>query len=65
MDGMIPTVRLMCEYRSSIEFSVLIEFGRLIFRWLFIPFLQSELDAWVDRVNNTKKCADRNKILPH
>lgn len=43
---------------------VLIE-SSLVFRWLFIPFLQSELDAWVDRVNNTLKRADRNKILPH
>ncbi|PPQ67538.1 hypothetical protein CVT26_006839 [Gymnopilus dilepis] len=37
----------------------------LVFRWLFIPFLQSELDAWVDRINNSKKRADKNKILPH
>jgi hypothetical protein len=32
---------------------------------LFIPFLQSELNAWMDQVNNTLKCADKNKILPH
>ncbi|KDR77552.1 hypothetical protein GALMADRAFT_65908 [Galerina marginata CBS 339.88] len=37
----------------------------LVFQWIFIPFLQSELDAWADRVNNTRKRADRNKILPH
>jgi len=34
-------------------------------RWLFIPFLQTELDAWADVVNNSRKRADRNKILPH
>jgi hypothetical protein len=38
---------------------------RLVFRWLFIPFLQTELDAWADIVNNSRKRADRNKILPH
>ncbi|KAH9487316.1 hypothetical protein JR316_0001389 [Psilocybe cubensis] len=37
----------------------------LVFRYLFIPFLQVELDAWTDMVNNTQKRSDRNKILPH
>ncbi|KAF8169351.1 hypothetical protein BJ912DRAFT_1025640 [Pholiota molesta] len=37
----------------------------LVFRWLFIPWLQVELDAYVERINNTKKRADRNKVLPH
>ncbi|KAJ7205465.1 hypothetical protein GGX14DRAFT_312060, partial [Mycena pura] len=37
----------------------------LTFRWVFIPWLQCELDAYRKRVNNTAKCADRNKILPH
>ena len=27
--------------------------------------MQYELDAWSDRVNNSRKRADRNKILPH
>ncbi|KAJ7018131.1 hypothetical protein C8F04DRAFT_1329403 [Mycena alexandri] len=30
-----------------------------------IPWLQRELDAYRDRVNNTAKHADRNKVLPH
>ncbi|KAJ7877237.1 hypothetical protein B0H14DRAFT_2197270, partial [Mycena olivaceomarginata] len=34
----------------------------LIFRWVFIPWLQRELDLYRDRVNNTAK---RNKVLPH
>ncbi|KIK14796.1 hypothetical protein PISMIDRAFT_59358, partial [Pisolithus microcarpus 441] len=38
---------------------------RLVFRWLFIPWLQQELDAYRDRVNNTAKRRDRNKVLPH
>lgn len=37
----------------------------MIFRWVFIPWLQRELDAYQDRVNNTRKWRDRNKILPH
>ncbi|KAJ7759725.1 hypothetical protein DFH07DRAFT_918861 [Mycena maculata] len=37
----------------------------LVFRWVFIPWLQKELDAYRERVNNTPKCADRNKVLPH
>ncbi|KAK7029346.1 hypothetical protein R3P38DRAFT_2775897 [Favolaschia claudopus] len=36
----------------------------LVFRWVFIPWLQKELDAYRERVNNTKKRADRNKVLP-
>ncbi|KAF8217983.1 hypothetical protein K438DRAFT_1914178 [Mycena galopus ATCC 62051] len=37
----------------------------LVFRWVFIPWLQRELDAFRERVNNTAKRADRNKVLPH
>ncbi|KAJ7574592.1 hypothetical protein C8J56DRAFT_1017277 [Mycena floridula] len=41
--------------------------GCLAFRWVFIPWLQAELDAYRDRVNFTAKLrADRNKVLvPH
>ncbi|KAG2342757.1 hypothetical protein BDR05DRAFT_885893 [Suillus weaverae] len=39
---------------------------RLIFRWVFIPWLQCELDGYKDRINNTAKRRDRNKVvLPH
>lgn len=37
----------------------------MIFRWVFIPYLQQELDKYRDRVNKTAKRADRNKVLPH
>ncbi|KAJ7432412.1 hypothetical protein B0H11DRAFT_1760479, partial [Mycena galericulata] len=37
----------------------------LVFRWVFIPWLQRELDSYRERVNNTAKRADRNKVLPH
>jgi hypothetical protein len=34
----------------------------MIFRWVFIPWLQQELDAYRDRVNNSAKRRDRNKV---
>ncbi|KZT61204.1 hypothetical protein CALCODRAFT_412994, partial [Calocera cornea HHB12733] len=38
---------------------------RYVFWWVFVPFLQAELDKWRDRHNNNRKRADRTKILPH
>ncbi|KAF8215519.1 hypothetical protein K438DRAFT_2104665 [Mycena galopus ATCC 62051] len=38
---------------------------KLVFRWLAIPWLQAELDAWVCRYNSTPRRRDKNKILPH
>ncbi|KAG2359356.1 hypothetical protein BDR07DRAFT_1292544 [Suillus spraguei] len=37
----------------------------MVFHWVFIPWLQQELNAYRDRVNNTAKRRDRNKVLPH
>ncbi|KAG1741220.1 hypothetical protein EDD22DRAFT_959081 [Suillus occidentalis] len=37
----------------------------MVFHWVFIPWLQRELDAYQDRINNTAKRRDRNKVLPH
>ncbi|PSR76901.1 hypothetical protein PHLCEN_2v8148 [Hermanssonia centrifuga] len=37
----------------------------LVFRWVFVPWLQRELDAYRERINHTAKRADRNKVLPH
>jgi hypothetical protein len=37
----------------------------MLFRWVFIPWIQAELDEWRQRINNTKKRAVRDKILPH
>lgn len=34
----------------------------MVFRWVFIPWLQMELNAYKDRVNNTAKRCDRNKV---
>ncbi|KAJ7075212.1 hypothetical protein B0H15DRAFT_792147, partial [Mycena belliarum] len=38
---------------------------KLVFRWLAIPWLQAELDSWVERYNSTPRRRDKNKILPH
>jgi len=37
----------------------------LLFRYIFIPFLQREVDAWVYQRNWTKPRADRKKVLPN
>ncbi|KAG1890319.1 hypothetical protein F4604DRAFT_1914866 [Suillus subluteus] len=37
----------------------------MVFRWVFILWLQCELDRYQDRVNNTAKRCDCNKVLPH
>jgi hypothetical protein len=34
----------------------------MVFRWVFIPWLQQELNAYQDRINNTAKRHDRNKV---
>ena len=36
-----------------------------VFRRIFIPWLQKEIDKWVVRHNTSPKRADKNKILPH
>lgn len=36
-----------------------------VFRWLAIPWLQAELDAWAHRRNHNAPRRDKNKILPH
>ncbi|PPR07577.1 hypothetical protein CVT24_007318 [Panaeolus cyanescens] len=46
-------------------FEVNDELDRLVHRWLFIPWLQTCLDGWVDMFNCSRKRADSNKILPH
>jgi len=34
----------------------------MLFRWLFIHWLQQELDSYVYRINNTRKRHDKNKV---
>ncbi|KAI6010570.1 hypothetical protein BKA83DRAFT_16275 [Pisolithus microcarpus] len=37
----------------------------MIFRWVFIPWLQAELDNYRDRINHSRKRRDKKKVLPH
>ena len=37
----------------------------LIFRWLAIPWIQSELDKWVLHRNRTRPRYDKKKVLPN
>lgn len=37
----------------------------LVFRWIAIPWVQAEIDKWIQYKNRTAPRADRNKILPH
>lgn len=37
----------------------------LTFRWLAIPFIQHELDLYVELHNTTLRRANKHKILPH
>ncbi|KAG2128767.1 uncharacterized protein EDB93DRAFT_1108909 [Suillus bovinus] len=45
--------------------NVMPEIAWMVFHWIFIPWLQQELDAYQDCVHNTAKQHDCNKILPH
>lgn len=38
---------------------------RMLFFYIFIPYLQQELDVFRDRYNKSQKRRDKNKILPH
>jgi len=37
----------------------------LVFRWIAIPWIQSELDRWMFLRNNTAPRSDTKKVLPH
>ncbi|KIK91546.1 hypothetical protein PAXRUDRAFT_149260 [Paxillus rubicundulus Ve08.2h10] len=37
----------------------------MVFHWVFIPWLQQELNNYQACVNNTQKCHNKNKVLPH
>ncbi|KAJ7089167.1 hypothetical protein B0H15DRAFT_780321 [Mycena belliarum] len=56
-----------CRLIGGTQFTFLLDSNtlcRLVFRWLAIPWLQRELDAWVQRYNGTARRSDKHKILP-
>ncbi|THV07012.1 hypothetical protein K435DRAFT_569504, partial [Dendrothele bispora CBS 962.96] len=36
-----------------------------VFKWVFIPWFQAELDVYVDSIDTAKRQAQTHKILPH
>ncbi|KAH6890733.1 hypothetical protein BKA70DRAFT_1234631 [Coprinopsis sp. MPI-PUGE-AT-0042] len=38
---------------------------RYVFRWIFIPWLQAELDNYRFKVNHTRRRRDPRKVVPH
>ncbi|EGN94589.1 hypothetical protein SERLA73DRAFT_126061 [Serpula lacrymans var. lacrymans S7.3] len=38
---------------------------RLVFHYVFIPWIQQELDCFIERFNNTKSQHNSHKLLPH
>ncbi|KAI6137018.1 hypothetical protein F5141DRAFT_1209330 [Pisolithus sp. B1] len=37
----------------------------MVFCWVFIPWLQVELNSYQDHINNSQKHCDKRKVLPH
>ncbi len=37
----------------------------LVFHWIAIPWLQAEIDKWVQMYNSSPRRANKNKLLPH
>ncbi|EDR02202.1 uncharacterized protein LACBIDRAFT_332541 [Laccaria bicolor S238N-H82] len=52
---------MLTTYLKTISSSL----SSLVFRWLAIPWLQSELDKWVIVRNRTPPRANTKKVLPH
>jgi hypothetical protein len=65
LDIITLTMYLKSEYLIKNDYRHLIFFFSLVFRWLAIPWLQSELDKWVTIRNRTLPRADTKKVLPH
>ncbi|KAH8100012.1 hypothetical protein BXZ70DRAFT_907606 [Cristinia sonorae] len=38
---------------------------KLVFLWLALPWLQAEMDSWVDQFNSTQRRSVQSKGLPH
>ncbi|KAF7326235.1 hypothetical protein MKEN_00476200 [Mycena kentingensis (nom. inval.)] len=53
------------ELYEIVTFEKLDAVESLLFRWLFIPYLQKELDKWTARQNNTMRRAHKHRVLPH
>ncbi|KAM6489625.1 hypothetical protein JOM56_014947 [Amanita muscaria] len=41
------------------------DISSLVFRWLAIPWLQAEIDKWMNMYNSSYRRANKHKTLPH
>ncbi|THU81378.1 hypothetical protein K435DRAFT_693705, partial [Dendrothele bispora CBS 962.96] len=72
-DGYIPLVtqsdpgpeNFLCLICPDCSFPLPYKIFSNVFKWVAIPWFQSELDAYAKLHNSTKRRAQRNKILPH
>ncbi|KAI0310015.1 hypothetical protein OF83DRAFT_1278963 [Amylostereum chailletii] len=60
-----PDFQWSSESTLILAFTLNAILNRLVFRWLSIPWLQQELDIWVEQQNMTSRRANKNKVLPH
>ena len=62
----MSTTYLKSECDILYDYSAILSLlSSLVFRWLAIPWLQSELDKWVIVRNRTLPRANTKKVLPH
>jgi len=64
--GMIQTIPYSCMYFPHIFASILSNYicCSMVFRWVFIPWLQVELNNYQDCINHSAKCHDNKKVSP-
>ena len=64
-NGTTPSTLLIGNTSTSTRGSKLTEHFRLVFRWLAIPWLQKEADAYVYDHNTSRRRSSHRKILPN
>ncbi|KAI5988558.1 hypothetical protein EDD15DRAFT_2389274 [Pisolithus albus] len=61
-----PTLEGYVQHRwMHTKKNIMPEIACMVFRWVFIPWLQVELNNYQDRINNSRKRRDKRKVLPH
>jgi hypothetical protein len=61
LEKYVTVLRLNCTTTNSHSISLC----SLVFRWIAIPWLQAEIDKWVQMYNSSTRRANKNKLLPH
>ena len=66
--GMIQIIPCSCKYSSHLQM-ILASSGTnyvccsMVFRWVFIPWLQVELNNYQDRINHSRKRRDKKSVF--